>query len=196
MLGAKELGKNVKLCGLITTIKKVLTKGGTYMAYGTLEDLTGRIEFVVFPRTYQQFGTIFNEGQLIVIEGKLEKRRDAPQIMVQTAKEVSLESMVANAKEIKLFDEKEKYVRVLPNRDEDELSTTPAADPNAPYIINLTEKTDEDGLKYIKTILLANRGNRKVIINISSPKGTKSIAVPFGVDVSHELKVKIAEVAK
>lgn len=185
------LGKTVRVCGIIARVKKVLTKTGGYMAYGVLEDLTGRIEIVIFPKTFQQHGTFLGEGQLVMIEGRLEQRREQPQIIVQSFKEVSLDSMTQNAKEEGLFDEKEKYVHVIHEESDDA-----ASQDNQPYSIELTEKMDAASLDYLKILLKGNPGERKVMIRIQSSKGAKVINVPFGVDVNSELKRKIAEVAK
>ncbi|HEY6085648.1 MAG TPA: DNA polymerase III subunit alpha, partial [Nitrospira sp.] len=47
-LGLAELqdGKEVKLCGIIATVKSMLTKKGDRMAYLTLEDLQGTVEVI------------------------------------------------------------------------------------------------------------------------------------------------------
>ena len=46
-------GREVKLCGIITTVKAMLTKKGDRMAYLTLEDLHGMVEVIVFPDLYK-----------------------------------------------------------------------------------------------------------------------------------------------
>lgn len=191
-LSDKLLGKTVKLCGMIARMKRVLTKSGGYMAYGLLEDLTGRIEVVIFPKPFQQFGAIVKEGQVVLFEGRLDRRRDSLQFSAQSAQEVSLDSMVKKAKESHVFDEQEKYVRTIP-------SSTPKeeeADDGAPFVITLSEKMDAESLKYLKTLLAANRGTRTVVLSIKHGETTKSITVPFGVEMSTELRQRIAEVAK
>ena len=54
-IGLPELsdGREVKLCGIITTVKSMLTKKGDRMAYLTLEDLQGMVEIIVFPDLYK-----------------------------------------------------------------------------------------------------------------------------------------------
>ncbi|MCP9470472.1 MAG: DNA polymerase III subunit alpha [Nitrospira sp.] len=46
-------GKEVKLCGIIVTMKPMLTKRGDRMAYLTVEDLHGTVEVIVFPDVYK-----------------------------------------------------------------------------------------------------------------------------------------------
>ncbi|MBI5413153.1 DNA polymerase III subunit alpha [Candidatus Peregrinibacteria bacterium] len=188
----KLKGKTVQILGIISKAKRVLTKGGAYMAYVTLEDLTGRMETVVFPRTFQQFGAVIKEGAIVMMEGRAESRRDAMQFIAQLVKDVSLDSMTASAKEAGLFDENEKYVRAILNTKEEK----PEADPNEPYTIKLTEKMDAAGMEYLKALLKANHGDRAILIDITTTKGKKQIKVPFGVDLNPELRQQIAEVAK
>lgn len=188
----KLKGKTVQILGIISKARRILTKGGVYMAYVTLEDLTGRMETVIFPKTFQQFGALIKEGAIVMIEGRAENRRDAMQFIAQSVKDVSLDSMAASAKEAELFDENEKYVRAALNAKEEK----PEADPNEPYTIKLTEKMDAAGMEYLKTLLKANHGDRTVLIDVTTSKGSRRIKVPFGVDVNAELKQKIAEVAK
>jgi DNA polymerase-3 subunit alpha len=192
-LGDRFMGKMIQVGGIIARMKKVLTKSGGYMAYGILEDLTGRLEMVVFPKTFQQFGAFLGEGQLVMLEGRLEQRREQRQLIVQSLKEVSLDSMITNAKEEGLFDEKEKYIRVVHEEASDD---QPIPQKHEPFTIELSDKMDSSSLDYLKTLLKGNPGDRRVVIHINSSKGKRMIAVPFGVEVSSELKQKIAEVVR
>ncbi len=191
-LGEKLKGKMIQVGGIVNRVKRVLTKTGGYMAYGILEDLTGRLEIVIFPKVFQKYGMHFSEGQLVMLEGRLEERRDVLQLLVQSLKEISLDSMVSNAKEEGLFDEKEKFVRVIHHAED----SPDGSGTELPFSIELSEKMDGEALNYLKVLLKGNPGTRKVVIHINSTKGKQTISVPFGVDVSTELKQKIAEVAK
>lgn len=189
-IDANYVGKTIKLAGIISRAKRVMTKSGSYMAYITVEDLTGRIEVVVFPKTFQEYGSFIAEGQVILLQGRLEMRRDSFQFIMQSLQEISLDSMIKNAKEEGLFDENEKYVRMTQKAADEEDEST------KPYIIELTEKMDEESLAYLKRLLKANQGKREVVINIQSGKKKHAIKVPFGVDVNLELRQKIMEIAK
>ena len=191
-LNKQLVGKPLKVCGLIANAKKVLTKSGVYMAYLTREDLTGRLEIVAFPKAFQEYGAFINAGQIVLIQGRLDNRRDAMQFIAESVQEVSLDSMMKNAKDENMFDENEKYVRVIAKAEEDVVKP----ESSDPYTIELSEKMDESSLEYIKRLLTANRGSRKVVINMKTGTNIQTIAVPFGVDVSPELKRQIAEIAK
>ena len=63
-IGLPELsdGREVKLCGIITTVKSMLTKKGDRMAYLTLEDLQGMVEIIVFPDLYKNAADLDGAG--------------------------------------------------------------------------------------------------------------------------------------
>lgn len=85
-LTAELSGEKVKLAGLITGVRRILTKTRSQMAVLTLEDLHGTIEAVVFPRVYERAGAeVFKEDAILVIEGKVDTRGEQPQIVVDRA---------------------------------------------------------------------------------------------------------------
>lgn len=71
--------KNYVIGGIAETITKKLTKKNQQMAFITLEDLFGNIEVIVFPRDYEKYKNILEEGEKYVISGKasLEEESDA-----------------------------------------------------------------------------------------------------------------------
>jgi DNA polymerase-3 subunit alpha len=60
--------------GTLTSIKTILTKRGDKMAFLVLEDQTGSIEVVVFPKTFAIYGHMLTPDALIQITGTIESR--------------------------------------------------------------------------------------------------------------------------
>jgi DNA polymerase III subunit alpha len=84
-LTADLSGEKVKIAGLVTGVRRILTKTKSQMAVLTLEDLHGSIEAVVFPRVYERAVDVFREDAILVIEGKVDSRSERPQIVVDRA---------------------------------------------------------------------------------------------------------------
>jgi DNA polymerase-3 subunit alpha len=61
------------------------------MAILQVEDLTSQVEAVVFPKTYEKIHSLLEDNALLLITGKLEKRDDGMQIIVEDAKLMKLE---------------------------------------------------------------------------------------------------------
>jgi DNA polymerase-3 subunit alpha len=66
-------GREVKLCGIITTVKSMLTKKGDRMAYLTLEDLLGVVEVIVFPDLYKNAADLIVPERLVRITGTVDR---------------------------------------------------------------------------------------------------------------------------
>lgn len=64
-------GKKIRIAGLVLEKKNKITKNNNMMAFMTIEDMYGVIETIVFPKTYERYKDLLNEGKVIVIEGKL-----------------------------------------------------------------------------------------------------------------------------
>ena len=73
--GITELsdGKEVRLCGIIATVKTMLTKKGDRMAYVMLEDLQGTVEVIVFPDLFKTVGDLVAPERLIRVTGTIDR---------------------------------------------------------------------------------------------------------------------------
>lgn len=65
-------GKSITICGVIVECKIIKTKAGKEMSFLQVEDLTGRVEVVVFPGTHDKFREHIKDNGLIEITGKVE----------------------------------------------------------------------------------------------------------------------------
>jgi DNA polymerase-3 subunit alpha len=68
-----EDGKEAKLCGIITTIKTLITKKGDRMAYVQVEDLQGLAEVIVFPDLYRSTGHLLVPENVVQITGTVDR---------------------------------------------------------------------------------------------------------------------------
>jgi DNA polymerase-3 subunit alpha len=69
-----EDDSQVKIAGLITAVRRTMTKAQSQMLIATVEDTTGAIECVVFPKQYGDLQGRFIEDQIVVITGRLRLR--------------------------------------------------------------------------------------------------------------------------
>jgi Helix-hairpin-helix motif/OB-fold nucleic acid binding domain len=91
-LGEKK-GK-VSIIITIASIKPVVTKKDSRrMAILQIEDLTGKCEAVVFPDTFEKIGDLIVDNAILLVEGKIDKRDDQFQIIVENAKLLDGESL-------------------------------------------------------------------------------------------------------
>ena len=82
--GVKD-GMEIVLGGIISTVKKKVTKNNALMAFGTIEDLYGSAELLIFPKIYEKYAGLLTEENIIIIKGRLSIREDdSPKILPDT----------------------------------------------------------------------------------------------------------------
>jgi hypothetical protein len=64
----------VRVAGLVREVRRVVTRKGQIMAYATLEDLTGTVDVVLFPRVFEQTRLLFEPDKVLVVQGKVDAR--------------------------------------------------------------------------------------------------------------------------
>lgn len=71
--------------GVVVRFREVITKkSGKPMAFITLEDRTGRIPVVVFPRTYEACKEVLTEDAVVLIKGKVDYRDEEMQLLAES----------------------------------------------------------------------------------------------------------------
>jgi len=69
-------GKNVKAFGLLSDIKKIVTKNKTDMAFARLSDATAEINVVIFPTDYAKLKSQLEENAVVVLSGNVSEEYD------------------------------------------------------------------------------------------------------------------------
>jgi DNA polymerase-3 subunit alpha len=64
-------GALVILGGIITNLRRSVTKKGQMMVYFTLEDLTGSLDVLVFPKMFARYGHLLEEDLPVLAKGRL-----------------------------------------------------------------------------------------------------------------------------
>jgi DNA polymerase-3 subunit alpha len=73
----------VTLGGIVASSRRVITRAGSTMLVATLEDLTGSVEVVVFPKVYEQTASAWADDSIVLVSGRLDRRDEAPQILCE-----------------------------------------------------------------------------------------------------------------
>lgn len=70
-------GMNVRVFGIVISMKKKVIKSNSTMAFLKIEDISGSIEVLVFPKTLEQYQEKLHEGEVVLMRGRLSLREDA-----------------------------------------------------------------------------------------------------------------------
>ena len=96
--------KFVSVLGILKNIRKTRTKKGEPMAFGTIQDETGEMEFVVFSEVYPLVFSLLEENQLVLLKGKSRKNLQSRwQVQVQQVLSLFEIEGLAQATSIKCY---------------------------------------------------------------------------------------------
>ncbi|HRU04235.1 MAG TPA: DNA polymerase III subunit alpha [Candidatus Brocadiia bacterium] len=70
------------LGGMIAGVKRSVTKKGDPMARLDFEDLTGKVSAVVFPEAFKKFGSMMNPGDIVFLQGTVDRSMERPSFRV------------------------------------------------------------------------------------------------------------------
>jgi DNA polymerase-3 subunit alpha len=99
-------GAEVKICGLASGLKEIMTKKGDRMAFLNLEDMKGFVEVILFPEVFKAALPCLRGGDPILVRGVLDLSEDHVKIKgteVHALLEVSSPSMKTLHLKIPLF---------------------------------------------------------------------------------------------
>ena len=96
-LSEADHGQTVVVAGVITSVRPHVTKAGKSMAFAEMEDLFGRIELTIFPRTWAEQRDKIAPDKVLVIRGKAEVREgSAPKLLVDKVSDELTRATAAN----------------------------------------------------------------------------------------------------
>lgn len=84
--GIKGKDPSVRLGVLIDKVRVIKTKKGELMAFLSISDESGEIEAVVFPKVYESYHGLLQKGEQLFLEGSVEQRNDALQVLINKCK--------------------------------------------------------------------------------------------------------------
>ncbi|HHW03726.1 MAG TPA: DNA polymerase III subunit alpha [Thermoanaerobacterales bacterium] len=87
--------------GIITGVRTKATKSEKIMAFINLEDLTGSMEIIVFPQTYERYHGLLRPDSKVIIKGRVNFKEDElPKIIAEEITSFEKISSCENQKEV------------------------------------------------------------------------------------------------
>jgi len=84
----RNLQNQVRIGGIISKIKKIITKNGKPMLFMDLEDLSNKIEVIVFPGVIERNPSAFQENKIVFISGKVDVKDGVPKLICEEVEEI------------------------------------------------------------------------------------------------------------
>ncbi len=80
----KYIGRRVKVGGLITDVRRIMTKRGASMAFLKLEDFDGTIEVTLFPNVFSKSFNVVLPDEVVIVEGRVDSSNDTLAILADS----------------------------------------------------------------------------------------------------------------
>lgn len=81
-------GAKIRVAGIINKIKKIITRNGKPMLFVEIEDLSEKIETVIFPSVIERNPSAFQENKMVFISGRVNFENEIPKIIAEEIEEI------------------------------------------------------------------------------------------------------------
>ena len=96
--GGLKDGDMIVICAVIASRKNKTTRANAQMAFLNLEDVSGSIECLVFPKVFSEYSFLLQEDNLVAVSCRLSIREDEePKLLMQSV--LPLDEAIMNKKE-------------------------------------------------------------------------------------------------
>ncbi|MFC2004243.1 DNA polymerase III subunit alpha [Chloroflexota bacterium] len=190
-IDADLVGQTVGAVGMVASVNNLFTRDRRPFVSAILEDLDGKVEVMVWPKVYDSTQELWQEGNILIVEGKVRLREDRVQLNCDTASLYQPE--VAECEEI-----------VTPEPDE----VPVAADEKTPVgtaptkshrlVISINQTSDEDNdIAYLHKLINTLKdfpGQDKVSLYLNSEDRVVNLKLP-NITINHcpELHQRLVE---
>jgi DNA polymerase-3 subunit alpha len=156
-----EAGKQVKVAGMITSVRKIMTRFNTPMAFVQLEDFSGTLEVSVRPAHFEKASPLLEVGSLVLVSGRAEVRErrgghdddeeeiPSEEVKVQGEEFIGLDSL---------------------NVGDGSAGAGGSRKPQ-PGVHIRVQLFQSDTLPMLRNVILKHRGDESVFLHLCSPKG-------------------------
>ena len=167
-LRAEMIGTSIEIGGIISKVKRSMTKKGEPMMFITLEDQSGSIEAIVFPKTLERVRQLVELERIVQLSGKLSDKDDEFKLLVEDIKE-------------------------LPNDLIYEDRITEIAQ-RSQLVISLPAQVSNSTMQQLKETIEKYPGTTEVVIEVGMGESSRSIPAKAKVAFNDDLVVELKSI--
>ena len=193
--------KAVIVGGVVSTIRQIVTKSGSKMAFMKLEDKSGEGEIVVFPNLYDEIGSSLIQDVVVRVSGKISSTDKAGNNLGE-AKVIADEITIVSDSELDNYQATGKKTKTPKSKvmKEDTAAKTESIYSYQPVqeapiqklYVHVRNPNDHEKLKQLKQFLNQHPGKSEIILVLGEDKGS-AIRLPFLIEPNELLTATISE---
>ncbi len=194
-------GQKITIGGIISTVRSIITKNGSKMAFIGIEDKTGESEIIVFPDLYATMGAKLQQDTVIRASGKV-NARDRDGNMTADIKVIADEIMIVSDRELTEYESTGRGMAAPKPKSKDgpvivkkqtkakevrpRVAPAPALPSAKKLYIHIKDPNDTNKLTYLKSACAKYPGTTEIVL-VLGEENKSAIRLPFKVDESHGL---------
>jgi DNA polymerase III subunit alpha len=191
-------GTSVRVAGVVSTIKKIYTKKGDAMMFVKIEDTTGEVEILVFPRLLEKNPHMWQTDNLVICSGTVSDKDGERKILCDTAvviDKINLKETLDNflitsreqsGKRNKFFKRNENDNGSNFNKKSVEVEKVM----EKPVFLNLNSTLEYNDSIELKKTVLKYLGNRQIFLMIKRSDRIEKITTTFKINYSETFKLE------
>lgn len=161
--------QNVKIAALLTSKRTHITKSNKTMCFAVIEDMSGEMECLVFPKLYEQYSVMLETGKVYAFDGTVSVEDEGdPKLLINMITEPDLDKLrkTMNGQGAKQSGKKTLYIRFASRND----TNIPA----------------------VKALLRANKGNTLTKVCFDDTRETVTLPPNLSVDLNSDFIQKLS----
>lgn len=190
-------GQRAEIACLVTGVKRITTRKGDPMAFATVEDKSGPIEVIVFPKLYMDKREQLEVGAILKVSGKISRKDSELKLLADT-----LTPLAEGDRPVRPAEPAAPASAPDQDLSIQDLDAAVAGDrPEAPKVAETSEEalsyealtvrlgpsTTLATLESIKEVLAEHRGESPVYLIIQKPQGEQTLKLAHGIRYSKAL---------
>ena len=217
-------GEYVRIAGIITSIKKILTRSNQNMVFAKLEDLNGNVEILVFPKLLTESNALWQPDQVVAVDGYVNFKDGSPKILAEAVYPLAEQNEIlafkprpkkkngvngwnngksntqnGHSQQNGEFPQKQVYLNKMENRlvsnSDDSGSESPDISKSSGLVITIPPGSDKSILLELKNIFVDAPGSSSITLKIpNNGSGYKESKIKNQVLISPVLTKKLYEV--
>lgn len=186
--------KNLKVVGVITNLKKIITKKGDTMLFAKIEDAITSVEAIIFPRVLKENEGVWQEDNIVMMLCKMSDKDGETKLICNTVKLVDKNNLkdisyeMDNAMKQTIVSDNNRKRFYNPKPQSENIIIENFSD-EGKLFIHMENFDDKLKLQRLKELLMTHQGGYQVCLVVkSNGAGSKRILTPYR--VSYETDVK------
>ncbi len=190
-------GSQVRVAGVISTIKKIYTKKGDAMLFVKVEDTTGDIEILVFPKVLEKNPHLWQPDNLIICSGVISDKDGERKVLCDLAVVINKENLKETLDQFLIASREassNNNRRFRPAGGFEK--NTPKKEPvivDKIITISLGHPLLYDLSKNLKGLILRHPGNHLVEFLVNKEQGSEKIRTTFRINYTESFQKEIEQ---